>query len=277
MRLRLGRAVSLSVDFADDEDGGMATNVRLKVFHGRTAAPGDPGSVVDTPATGSGPLWGAQWTPTALGEYTGYWVHDTGYRRFVFEVTESPIVSVKDVRASEDVLANASKFPAALIVAARDATEEEFERITGRSFVLRSKSFTDTLSHDSDFIPFPDWDVTKVTALTVNGLTISTATLTDTIIPGIQFTRPLAAGTVISVSYEYGISPPPADVKRAALLRVRDLLVSVSSGIPDRAVSFQVNDMGTYQLATAGRAGFETGLPEVDAILARYDAERWLL
>jgi hypothetical protein len=162
-------------------------------------------------------------------------------------------------------------------VAARDATEEEFERITGRSFVLRSKSFTDTLSRDSDFIPFPDWDVTKVTAITVNGLDVSTAGLTDTVIPGIQFARPLAAGTVISVSYEYGISPPPADVKRAALLRVRDLLVSVSSGIPDRAVSFQVNDMGTYQLATAGRAGFETGLPEVDAILARYDAERWLL
>jgi hypothetical protein len=277
VRLRLGRAVSLSVDFADDEDGGTASSVRLKVYQGRTAVPTDPGAVVDIAATGNGALWGATWTPGALGEYTGYWSHSTGYRRFVFEVTESPIVSVKDVRAFEAVLNNTGKFPAALVVAARDATEEEFERITGRSFVLRGKSFTDTLSRDSDFIPFPDWDVAKVTAITVNGLVVPTAGLTDTVNPGIQFVRPLAAGTVISVSYEYGISPPPADVKRAALLRVRDLLVSLNSGIPDRAVSFQVNDMGTYQLATAGRAGFETGIPEVDAILSRYDAERWLI
>jgi hypothetical protein len=195
----------------------------------------------------------------------------------VFEVTESPIVSVKDVRAFEEVLANTGKFPAALIIAARDATEEEFERITGRSFVLRGKSFTDTLSHDADFIPFPDWDVTKVKSLTVDGVAVDTASITDTTIPGVQFDRALSSGTVITVSYEYGISPPPADVKRAALLRVRDLLVSINSGIPDRAVSFQVNDMGTYQLATAGRAGFETGLPEVDAILSRYDVERWLI
>jgi hypothetical protein len=111
----------------------------------------------------------------------------------------------------------------------------------------------------------------------VNGTAVDTAGITDTIIPGVSFNKPLAAGAVISVAYEYGISPPPADVKRAALLRVRDLLVSINSGIPDRAVTFQVNDMGTYQLATAGRAGFETGIPEVDAILSRYDVERWLL
>lgn len=277
MRLRLGRMVNLSVDFADDEDGGSADIVRLLVHQGRSAAPTDPGAVADVPAIGSGPLWGVQWTPTALGEFTGHWVTDNGYRRFVFEVTESPIVSVKEIRAFESTLADAVKYPAALIVAARDATEEEFERITGRSFVLRAKSFTDTLSGDADFIPLPDWDVTRISGLAVNGATVDTAGITDTVIPGVSFDRPLTSGTVVSVWYEYGISPPPADVKRAALLRVRDWLLSTSSGIPDRAVSFQVNELGTYQLATAGRAGFETGLPEVDAILARYDVERWLL
>ncbi|WP_162625006.1 hypothetical protein [Streptomyces cadmiisoli] len=197
--------------------------------------------MADIPATGEGPLWAATYSPTALGEYTGYWVHDSGYRRFVFEVTDSPIVSVKEIRAFEEVLANSGRFPTGLIVSARDAVEEEFEMITGRSFVLRART------------------VSEMDAVYVEDVQQSVCNEDE------------------SITVTYGISPPPADVKRAALLRVRDLLVSVNSGIPDRAVSFQVNDMGTYQLATAGRAGFETGLPEVDAILERYKVGGWLL
>jgi hypothetical protein len=73
----------------------------------------------------------------------------------------------------------------------------------------------------------------------------------------------------LTVTYEYGFTAVPEDVKRAAMLRGRTVLYDRDSGIPDRAMSFNV-DGAQYALATAGRSGFETGIPEVDAILGRY-------
>ncbi|MGR6999940.1 hypothetical protein ACU686_20660 [Yinghuangia aomiensis] len=70
----------------------------------------------------------------------------------------------------------------------------------------------------------------------------------------------------MTVDYTYGFPELPADARRAALLRIRDVLLSRDNAIPDRATSFQITDGGSYTLATAGRAGYETGLPEVDAV-----------
>ncbi|MFF4818080.1 hypothetical protein ACFY2K_26245 [Kitasatospora sp. NPDC001309] len=227
----------------DEEDSSSATNVRLRIYSGRQAGPTDPAPLLDQAATYEAPAWVCRWTPGALGEYVAYWIHDTGYRRLFFEVTESPIVSVKDVRAFDDVLADSIRYPSALIAAARDVVEEEFERITERSFVMRARILSAGIDPQER-----ENDISRQT-VSPDG----------------------------STYFEFGIYPPPADVRRAALLRIRDLLVSANTAIPDRAVSFQISDMGTYQLATAGRAGFETGLPEVDAILNRYKLERWAI
>jgi hypothetical protein len=40
------------------------------------------------------------------------------------------------------------------------------------------------------------------------------------------------------------------------------------TGVPDRAISFQVADGGSYRLAMPG--AYSTGIPEIDAVYARY-------
>ncbi|MFE4355109.1 hypothetical protein [Kitasatospora sp. NPDC056800] len=243
MRLRVGRTAALRVDFGDDDDGGQAAAVRLLIYSGHEAGYGSPDPVADLPAVGDGRLFHADWTPTALGPYTGIWAASAGaYRRFYFEVTEAPIVAVTEIRAFDESLADIVRFPTPTLVGVRDAVEQEFERITDRSFVIRARRgfFIDPAREEND-------------------------------------TRRILDNPDGSVTIEYGLYPPPPDVRRAALLRIRDVLLSDNSAIPDRAVSFQVSEMGTYQLATAGRAGYETGVPEVDATLARYTMDWWLI
>ncbi|MFE1095886.1 hypothetical protein [Streptomyces smyrnaeus] len=189
-------------------------------------------------------------------------------------MTEAPIVTIADIRNHDKTLADKTKFPAVHIAAARDAVEEEFELITNRSFTVRAKYWS-FLSGGGDLAVMPDNDIQRVTSFMVNGTDAMPSLLGVT--PGYLEFLPAPEGAAVEVRYEYGLFPPPADVRRAALIRVRDLLISANSAIPDRAVSFQVSELGTYQLATAGRAGAETGIPEVDAILARYKAQRWAL
>lgn len=71
------------------------------------------------------------------------------------------------------------------------------------------------------------------------------------------------------IEVEHGYDRPPDDLKHAAMTRFRYLYNAEKSGIPDRATSFTIADAGVFSLATAGRAGFETGIPEVDAVYGR--------
>jgi hypothetical protein len=80
----------------------------------------------------------------------------------------------------------------------------------------------------------------------------------------------LTEGARYSLAVEYGLPAGLEDVKRAGLIRLRSLLTAENSGIPDRAVSFVAAEGGNFTLATAGRNGYETGIPEVDATLSRY-------
>jgi hypothetical protein len=72
----------------------------------------------------------------------------------------------------------------------------------------------------------------------------------------------------LRVTYTHGYATPPAEIKRAALIKaVNDLK---SSNVSDRATQ-QVDDGGTYNLAVPGwRDNQFYGLPIVDAVLARY-------
>ncbi|MGW0690285.1 hypothetical protein [Streptomyces sp. NPDC002738] len=233
-------------------------------------APGDATPIATVPATLSAGVWQASYAPTKLGAYAAFWVYSGGYERFTFEAVGTLLVSVGDIRAFEEVLSDRVKFPTLALTRARDVATEEFERITDRSFVVQGRTEMVTAS-PWGHVPLTSFDVQSVTGVTYSGGTIDPSAYSLDGTGGLSFgSLPVSPGTPLAVTYAYGFDRVPDDVRRAALLRVRDLLVSASSGIPDRAVSFQVNDMGTYQLATAGRAGFETGLPDVDAILARY-------
>jgi hypothetical protein len=72
----------------------------------------------------------------------------------------------------------------------------------------------------------------------------------------------------VELEFEVGSDAAPPDLVRAAKTRFRDRANFDKRQVPDRAVSFTVQDMGTYRLSLPD--AYRTGLPEVDAAYGRY-------
>lgn len=75
----------------------------------------------------------------------------------------------------------------------------------------------------------------------------------------------------VVVEVEHGYSRPPADLREAALYRLRNRLRFPTSALPERASTLQITDVGAFTIATPGVKGSWTGLPEVDAVYQRYE------
>ncbi len=86
----------------------------------------------------------------------------------------------------------------------------------------------------------------------------------------IEAARGFGYGTVV-VEYEHGHDRPPADLVTAAIQHLRHQLNTfVTSSLIDRATQVQTIEGQNMQLATPGRFGFDTGIPNVDAVYQRY-------
>lgn len=181
--------------------------------------------------------------------------------------------SVQEARASDQTLGGQAAYTDADVIRVRQEVEEECERITGRAFVPRfARAILSGRGTSYVFLPTGDLrsvrqvlnDGTALTGPEIAGLVLTEhgAIMHDT---GV-FT--LGFGSVV-IDYEYGWDSPPADLKRAALTRLRHRLNMAKSGIPDRAVSFTQEGGGTFSVATPGMRGAHTGIPDVDEV---YDA-----
>ena len=79
----------------------------------------------------------------------------------------------------------------------------------------------------------------------------------------------------VIVEYEHGLDYPDPTIKDAAILRLRSMLATTKSNIPERAMSFTVAEGGTYRIATP--TAKSTGIPDVDAAYQRDANERvWI-
>jgi hypothetical protein len=182
--------------------------------------------------------------------------------------------TVTEVRDVEKALAaNTTKYSGAEIVRARIETEDECERICRQAFVPRARKVV--LSGDgTDVLLLDQQTPTKIRSLSIDGVALTTGELADVLVEDAGIVRrvhadwPQGAGNIVLI-YEHGWPAPPSDLKRAALQRLRERLNMTMSGIPDRALSL-TTDGGTFSIATAGRSGFETGSPDIDAVYARY-------
>jgi hypothetical protein len=266
MRVLKGRPLRLSHTFLDDEDvlTPAAVTVTLTDAQGSTVATGEAAD------DGAG-NWSVSLPMQPLGVYTATW--DGGsvaVDETPVEVVGGFLFSIPQVRASDDYLADAGVFPAQEIREYREVVDDEFEKITGRSFVTRSVERT-FIADDSPELVALIPDAQSVDAVTVNGVAVDDLTgyrvsrLGKIIAPA-----PFADGDVVTVRLTYGYRTPPADVARVGMIRLRALLAAESSGIPDRATTYQATEGGTFRLATAGQGKWKTGIPEVDSTLQNY-------
>lgn len=264
MRFLSGRAVSLTHTFLDDESvlDVPSASVTVRSAVGVTVASG--------PATKTGESWTFALSAQPVGRYEVTWVAGA----VATDVTEFEIVgrflfSVPEVRSSDVDLASVTRFPAAEIRAYREVVEEEFQTITGRSFVPRVARLG-FIGDGTQSVILPLFDPTSVVA--IEGPEGELATVGWLMSTSGFLTAPyeLTEGASYVITVAYGLTFPPEDIKRAGMLRLRHLLAAERSSIPERATAFVSAEGGNFTLAVAGRNGYETGLPDVDAILNRY-------
>lgn len=264
MRVLTGRAVNLSHTFLDDENVLTLDAVTVSLANSQ-------GTVATAPAidAGSG-NWTVSFPMQPMGVYTATWDGGTAVDSFDVEVVGGFLFSIPEARNSDDYLEDATAFPASEIRDYREVVEDEFERISGRSFTPRVTERTFVSDGTPELVALIP-DARSVIAVTVNGVAVDDLTGYRVSSLG-KVTAPtcFCAGDIVTVRVLYGFTSPPSDVKRVGMIRLRDLLAAESSGIPDRATTYQPTDGGTFRLATAGQGKWRTGIPEVDSTLANY-------
>lgn len=202
------------------------------------------------------------------------------------EVVGSRAFSIAEARASDNILADSSKFTRAQVEQARAQVEDEFQRILSRSLIVRGGA-TKTTGDGTSLLRVDHLGISQIRAVSIDGIALGSTDLADLRLRGMGniIERRSSVWTCdadVVIYYDYGgfveetslaaVEPQlPEDLKEAALLRLRSKLVKSNSGIPDRATSMQLPEGGSFQLATAGRRGFSTGIPDVDAVLDRYN------
>ncbi|GAA4100913.1 hypothetical protein [Nonomuraea soli] len=206
------------------------------------------------------------------------------------EIVGGHLFTLVEGRGSDETLASPAKYSTADLIEARQEVEEELERITGRSWTPRYRRLILPGTGTWDLV-LPDGGDEYVASMLLRGVrSIRSAGIQHA--PGAAVT-PLSAGELaalavagdgqvrrtdgrtwtsgvgnVVIEYEYGSDAAPADLVKAALVRFRSRLNIARSGVPDRAISFQVTEGGTYRLSTP--SADRTGIPEVDAVYHRY-------
>lgn len=258
-----GRAVALTHTFYVDEGESVATPVAVDVtvtLDG-AAAPASSGT-----ATVAGGVWTFAAGALAEGVYDVLWDGGTIIDRTRIEVVGGRLFALAAIREDPDF--GASKYGTGKLLSVRSAVEDEFERITGRSFlpVTRRVSF-DAAGRDAVWLGAFD-------ARALISVIGSTGTSVDISGFGLDANGVLSGIGGLSGSYTatvaYGFRTVPADVARVAVVRARSLLVADNSGIPDRATTYSPEGGGTFALATPGVGRWRTGIPEVDSVLDGY-------
>ncbi len=244
------------------------------------------GTVVQGPVTASGPVDHAySFTydgSDVLDEVTVTWTATVGgdaivLDQDVIQVVGGHFLGLGDLRNKIDpVFRNAERYPTQDLIDRRIEVEDEFERICGQAFVPRFA--VDHLSGTGRAGPLPlKWpNLRLVRAVTVGGTALAVDAVAEFGRDPLGLLRrdagwPYGTGNVV-VEYEHGMDRPPPDIARVFKLRMKSLLLTTKSPLPDRAERLVTTEVGPVILARP--TAYSTGISEVDAALDRWPSPR---
>lgn len=195
------------------------------------------------------------------------------------EIVGGRLFTLVEGRASDSSLSDETRYPTAALVTALLETEQEVEDICDRAFFPRYRRDVLDGTGNSELV-LEGREIRSIravrvaprvgqtfTALTVAELAALTVT-DDNVLVRTDWAAWTEGRDNIVVEYEYGLDAPPSGLVRAAKTRFRDRLNIPRKGVPDRAISFTTPDGATYRLDQPGP--WKTGMPDVDAVYARY-------
>lgn len=275
---RVLRGVSATLSFQNVNSDGTAVAPAGAVTVGVVNSAGETVIAAGTATAGSDAAPRTVALPAAsnmqLDRLTATWTDagDSSVHQTYIEVVGGYYFSLAEARAADAALANDTKFPDPAVLACRQAVEEEFEEICSVAFVPRFA--VDEVTCDIGLRL--QWaqvrEIRSVETWNGTAWTDYTST-TDLLVRGRILQGSFCVGGRYRVAYAHGYDRPPSEVKAVALQRLLDRAVTHLTGIPDRATSFSVAEGGTYRLDQAGVR--KTGMPQVDAALARWDHSVW--
>lgn len=274
-----GNGTNLSVTFYGNEtptdaDGDVTVTI--------TNAAGE--TVVDAATTSHGAADSGQYSYALAGQtdldyLTVVWSGTFGgldrSQTDYVEVVGGFLYTLAELRASDSSLRDTDKFPSSLLAASRITTMDEIDSVCrGWSFVPRYARATVSGLGDDNLL-LPHLHVTRIRSVTVDGTAFTDDEVADIKVTETgQLLRGSGVFTKgernIVVAYEHGLEVTPPDVGRVAKVLNRYRLNQPYGGISDRATQFVSADNGTFRLDTG--AVDKTGIPDVDAVLARYPA-----
>lgn len=202
------------------------------------------------------------------------------------EIVGGFFFTLAEGRGSESSLSSTSTYPSAALEVARLEVEVECEAICDRAFVPRYQRVTLDGTGSSRILlehSEPDrsaGDVRSIRSASIAPMVGETfveltadqlAALAITDDGYLERTDGYAwteGRSNVVVEYEYGLDAPPADLLRAALLRLRHRANIHRSGVPDNVISYSGPDGLVFRQDMPGT--WKTGWPEVDAAYSRY-------
>lgn len=198
----------------------------------------------------------------------------------IVEIAGGVFFDLADLRADDADLADMTRYPTERLRTARVEVEQECEAICDRAFVPRYRKVVVSGRDELDLI-LPDPDVRAVRSVgvfTTPGGTLvpfTNAELAALVVNGTSRTLSRPPGSVwpggvgnIVLGYEYGLDRPPADLRRAAMTRMRSWVSTPNRAVPSRAESWTDSAGQTYRLSLP--EAYSTGEPDVDAAYDRY-------
>jgi hypothetical protein len=270
---RILRGVAASLSWQPVDSSGEAADPGATVTVGVVTSAGTEVLAPGTSTSGSGAsprtvaLTAAQTADLDL--LTATWTVGSSIYTTTAEIVGGFYFTIAQARSSDPSLRDDTRFPTDSLVTAREAVEDEFERICGVAFVPR---FSQEIAEGAGVVRVKWPRIRTVRSIEAWSDDAWTAT-TD-----LASYVPTEQGSIIGefrcdrryrIAYEHGYDQPPGDVVRVAKARLRNIASQPTTGIPDRATSYAITDGGVYALDKAGP--FKTGIPEVDGVLGRYD------
>lgn len=276
---------------------GSPATVTMTFYNGSTAVNADtPPTVTITKADGTTLTSGTASGPTSnvysfiipaqtnlnfltvtwAGAVSGQAVTVTSYA----EIVGGFLFSLAELRGFDSQITT-TRFPDAKLIEERLSVEAEFEDITKRSFTPRfyREAYADVAD---GYIVLQKPEAHAITKLTVDGVDrLSWVTANyiryDPYDPRALTLTPEALGllyaTQVTIEYEYGLKQVPRKVRDAGIKRAKINLLGQNSAIDERATTLSTPEFGTMTLATPGRSGFQTGIPDIDVILSRWSLD----
>ena len=215
-----------------------------------------------------------------LGVYTAFWTYLVGgitqTQTTQFDTCSAYLFEIGDLRALDTALANTTTYPAETIRAARVNAEERIEKAAALAFAQRGARAILTGDYTTRLV-LPHVEVRAILGVSIDGeeLTENELDELELIEADGVLVHPTGWPTMtngILVDYIHGLEVVPAPVKRATMLLAFEALVPSSTS--PRATS-QSTDLGEFRISIANYdAGRETGIPEVDAVIASFGRRR---